>query len=547
MNQYIKRILRTIRNYGESAVRRFPAASFMITVYSVMNIIFVLTEPKLDTVCWEAGAAFGCVFALCMEIAKEYADKYFKYFRYASFCAPVLSVLIALILHRTEIIYVDLAIGGLFTAISIMTFFFLYSKGSGYDRPVLSHVVKTGFLCSVFSGILFTGLTVCIAAFSLLIIGTEEMWKAIVVAGILTHMLFAPLLFISLIPKKDEEIVIPAIYRAIIHKGLFYIYLLLISILYLYIGKTIVTRHMPVGKYNWFGCFSLLFFIFFSLSVEERDGKIQQLFKKYGTFLMIPVIIMQAIGLGIRISAYGITVFRFLSIVLIAAALLFIVCMVRRIPLKYPIAGAAVIALIVTCTPLNIIDVPIRNQEKILRKNLTEAGALVQDGSSSAGQEVIDDTVTIDEEHMKKIASAYDYLDEYSYIKSISDKSGLYSKVKESGIAKQIETYERKHDGYGDEDIRDGYENFSYSKYDNEFHNEEIDISAYRKMILEEDGDSLKYKGADLKEFFLGLHDHDKDIRFENDEFCIIFTWISFDYKGDDIRDISWTGYVLMK
>ena len=37
---------------------------------------------------------------------------------------------------------------------------------------------------------------------------------------------------------------------------------------------------MPVGKLNWFGCFALLFYVFFYLSVDETDGEAQSLFKK---------------------------------------------------------------------------------------------------------------------------------------------------------------------------------------------------------------------------------------------------------------------------
>ena len=546
MNKFISRLFQTVRSYGESALRRFPATSFMITAFSLMNIIFVLTETENDIENVEIGVCFGCIFALCMEIAGEYVH---RLFRYVTFLAPLVSAVMAYVLHRTDSLYVGLVMGGLFTATFIMIFFCLYSNGNGYDKPVFSHMVKSAFLCSVFAGILFAGLTVCIAAFSLLIIGTEEMWKAVMIAGIITHMFFASMLFISQIPEKEGTIEVPGSYRAIIHKGLFYIYLLLIGILYLYIVKTIVTWHMPVGRFNWFGCFSLLFFIFFSLSVDEKDGKIQQSFKKYGAVLLIPVIIMQGIGLGIRISAYGITTLRFASIVLIVTALLFIVCMLVRIPLRLPFAGAAVIALIVTCTPFNLINVPIRNQENILRRKLTEAGALTPGGSTSTGQEKINDSVTIDDKHMKKIVSAYDYLDDTSYIDSLSDKSGLYNKVKESAILKQIQDYKQKKEGYSNrkDDYYDGYEYFTYNSNNGGFKDEEIDISDYRIMVLKEDGDSTKYEDVDLTDFFLSLKEDDKDIRYEHDDFCIIFTWIYYSYKGNDLRDISWSGYVLKK
>ena len=150
---------------------------------------------------------------------------------------------------------------------------------------------------------------------------------------------------------------------------------------------------------------------------------------------------------------------------------------------------------------------------------------------------------------MKKIVSAYDYLDDTSYIDSLSDKSSLYNKVKESGILKQIQAYKQKEEGYSNrkDDYYDGYEYFTYNSNNGGFKDEEIDISDYRIMVLKENGDSTKYEDVDLTDFFLSLKEDDKDIRYEHDDFCIIFTWIYYSYKGHDLHDISWSGYVLKK
>ena len=108
MNRFISRIFQAVRRYGENAIRRFPATSFMITAFSLMDIIFVLTEKDSNIGSVETGVCFGCIFALCMEIAGEYVH---RSFRYVAFLAPFVSAVMAYVLHRTDSLYVGLVMG----------------------------------------------------------------------------------------------------------------------------------------------------------------------------------------------------------------------------------------------------------------------------------------------------------------------------------------------------------------------------------------------------------------------------------------------------
>jgi hypothetical protein len=224
----------------------------------------------------------------------------------------------------------------------------------------------------VFGSIVNAGVTTCVIAFCLLLIKPADMWKPIFSLSIIIQVFCVNTIFLSFIPKPNKEINISKVYKTIIHKVLFYIYLVLIGILYLYILKTIIIHKMPVGKFNWFGCFSLFFFIFFQLSVNKEDGIIQSYFKKHGAYFMIPVIIMQIIGLYIRISSYGLTTARYASIAFIIMATVFIIQSAVKFPIKYSFIGIAILSIIFSCTPLNLVDIPNYSQEIILKNTLIE-------------------------------------------------------------------------------------------------------------------------------------------------------------------------------
>ena len=58
--------------------------------------------------------------------------------------------------------------------------------------------------------------------------------------------------------------------------------LLLLAILYVYLGKIVVTGSMPSGKLNWFGSVALASYVFFWLSLRGSSNRFFRLFARWG-------------------------------------------------------------------------------------------------------------------------------------------------------------------------------------------------------------------------------------------------------------------------
>jgi len=240
---------------------------------------------------------------------------------------------------------------------------------------------------------------------------------------------------------------------------------------------------------------------------------------------MIPIIIMQSIGLYIRISSYGLTMLRYMSIICIIAAIIFMVTSLTKINIKKAFIGLIALSLLVTCTPLNVIDVPNRNQECILKNTLSEAGAY------NNGK--LDENVKIDKEYIPAITSSYEYLRD-----SMGKKSKFFKEFQNSKIMNNID-----YDQYSIDNMR------SYYYYADNLMDKEFDISGYNK-VKKIEGESSKINKIDYTDFFLSLKEDDKKaVFYKTDDMLILFNDISytFDEESQEFDTIYWNAYLFEK
>lgn len=518
--------IKNIKNNVINVINQFPITILFLLAISIVSIVFIIIENYKNEIL--EALLLGLLLSLSIELGFEY--KLLNRNKILYTIPIIASVLAYSILKIFANDYMHMAVSGFDIAIFALIFYILYINKE--NKLIFSHLIKSKFITSLFTYILILGIITCILAFNFLIFKFDDIWKIIGIFSIIIVYFGNYLLFFSYLPKQDEELSVPKIYRTIIHKGLFYIYLLLIFILYLYILKVILIHKMPVGKFNWFGCFSLLFYIFFYLSVDETDGLVQEKFKKYGAFIMIPILIMQTIGLYIRISSYGLTLLRYMSIAFILMGLVFIVNAIIKQPVKKSFIGIIILSLLFTCTPLNVIDVPNRSQERILKNTLSEAGAY------NNGK--LDENVKIDKEHMAKIESCYSYLQD-----SMGKKSKFYKEFEKSKIMEDLNQYSNDYD-YQLDNIKDFY--YYYDNIDNET----LDISNYNSM-RKITGKSPVFKDINKKvdntDFFLKLKDDEKMIVYDFGDKYILFDSINYTYNKIDetFEYIEWSGFLFEK
>ena len=130
---------------------------------------------------------------------------------------------------------------------------------------------------------------------------------------------------------------------------------------------------MPINRLTGFASFALLFYCIFYLSCQNNEKGLPLFHIKYGGYVMIPILLMQSYALFLRINAYGLTTPRYLSIMFNLIGLAFVVSSFFKKGPKHVFLFMAVIAVILSVGPFNMIDVPFKSQtrrmEKILIKN----------------------------------------------------------------------------------------------------------------------------------------------------------------------------------
>lgn len=426
-----------------------------------------------------------------------------------------------------------------------ITVYFLYNKNN--EKALFSYIVKSLFISGFISMILFVGMMVCMAAFTTLIIPIET----ISISKIIINLCFVFInisLIIMWIPKKDEEIVIPKFYKIIIKNILLPLFIVLIGILYVYILKILCTLNLPVGEMNVFASLALLGFVFLYLNLLNEEDSYCMMYKKYGGYLMIPIIITQLIFIYIRLNAYGLTPARVLSIIFIVIGIIFLINSIIKKNVKYPFLIAAVIIFIFTLTPLNIYNISNFNQEgrliSVLKKN-----DMLKDGKIVTSNK-------INEEDKEKIQSAHEFLVNSSgkksdFVKSIIEKTdteNLYG-------FKFKELYEFS--DYEDEEYYE-YENIEYFSFYHDYEGEEINIKGYSKMYdLWIEGTKINQHGIniDLYDYFYDLYENNKNIDTLDKKLIydidkntrIVFTSIDFSIEKENISDCNFSIYLLKK
>ena len=178
------------------------------------------------------------------------------------------------------------------------------------------------------------------------------------------------LLFLSYLPQTGEEKRSPMLFF-LLQRIFMPVYIVILGILYIYIGKIIVAGTMPVGKMNWYASFAVAVYCLFYFCLHEEENKRSRLFLRFGALALFPVMIVQAWGIYIRFDAYGLTTARYASMVCNFFGFLTVLSALlrKRARLLFLIAG--VFGVVCSLTPLNIIDVPAKDQWARLDKVLS--------------------------------------------------------------------------------------------------------------------------------------------------------------------------------
>lgn len=262
-----------------------------------------------------------------------------------------------------------------FGGLILMSIFLFLHGALPKEKPGirLGQVAAWLILSLAVSTVLFISFMMCYAAVSLLLLSGADYRVLSLIMGLcaqISYLLFAPCLFLGGLPRSETPDKAHAWFSKICSLLLLPAFLFLIGILFVYIIKTVFTFTMPVGEMNPFGLLSLTAFILLYLVLTGEENKLTGWFKKWGGLLMLPIFIIQAIGVCIRINAYGFTTARILGIVWTLLCMAVVVCSLLRKRSYWFFMAAAVAAFVFLCSPLRAEKLAIWNQESRLQAAL---------------------------------------------------------------------------------------------------------------------------------------------------------------------------------
>ncbi|MFC2287517.1 MAG: DUF4153 domain-containing protein [Selenomonas sp.] len=330
--------------------------------------------------CAAAAAAIGCIFAVALRLFLERRGQ--ERHGFEALLTVVVFVFFFILVqgHDWTDPYILLKTAGPALVFASVGLYCLEPQNEG-EAPalVVFFAVSKAWLVGT---LLIVSLNTCLTAFDSLLFSLESRLHTTLYFLIaeFSFLFIGIQVFLASLPERGKNMETPALFRALLMRVLWPVYLILLAILYLYVAKIIYVWAIPVGMMNWFASLALLAFsVFFFCFANDARYSLLQRFLRWGLLLFLPILAVQAVAVWQRVEPYGLTVLRYTSIhCTIFGIFLLVLAFLRRSPRPALLVLAFMIAAF-TLTPLNIVDVPLRTQEARLWGVLEENGML-QDG-----------------------------------------------------------------------------------------------------------------------------------------------------------------------
>ncbi len=226
-------------------------------------------------------------------------------------------------------------------------------------------------------------------------------------AASLAALLAAPFLLFSHLPEGEAEDAKKPVLGRILAYVVLPAYLLLLTVLIVYIVSVLVSREMPVGRLNPYALLALGTHAMLYLLLTGEENRLSGLFKRFGAWPLLPVIAAQAVAVYIRVNAYGLTEARVASLAFTLICLITVAASFMKKPGRLLFLVAAVLVIMLSAGPLSARSLARTEQENRLYKAL-EASGMLEDGQIVPNENA-------PETEKKIIWSAAQYLVLYGY------------------------------------------------------------------------------------------------------------------------------------
>ena len=549
----LKKIFSEALNVIKTTYQKFPITLILVYIFTFINVF--MPEEFIDNFYdndWHVVLALTMLGTLFSEI--WYKENIIKYVGTAvSFIiATIFKILYEsgistdgeLLLSKILVTYI--------ATLSLLTFYRIMKNENvtlqEFGIKVLSNFGRTT-LTYVLANI---GIGIVITTFIALILDGEDIDGIERIFILLAGAYYVPAMIITITDMSIEQ---GKFIRKLITNIFTPVIAFLLVIFYMYVVKLMIEG--TLFEANLFLALSCGFALGLPVVLLRKNYDNDEKTKKLTLFLVyafVPFIVLQLIGMNIRVNQYGLTMARYMAFVLLFFESIFIFLSIYKEGkyLKEMLLVTVALVFICVLSPFNFIDVPNRNQIKRLEKiySSNDFNSLSNEEKKNCksiyvylnrndGEKLLEERFT--KEELKQICdyvddSYYDNDDEYDYNRtdyvSVSKKLDGFDISEYTRIDKISDYYrfeERK--DLSAMEIRDN--DNAYNTY--------VDFKSVIDKLIDED----YMNNSD--EYFESNDNNVLKTKSENVD--IYLTSISFDYDiyTEEISYFNYDGYVLVK
>ncbi len=521
-------------------IKRFPITLLAIILTTLIYTFLVDTSFLGRTIIYEI-TEFGGLFAIgtfCIEICTNSKIKKFLY----SGVIGIISFILVGIYNYTPIeintniivlkeIIVRVIICYVISLLALSIYKLVKQSEENFES-FLTHIFSNLFVTGIIYAVLAIGFLLISVIFVFLILNGSSASIIFKIQVLLFGLYYIPSLIYSFTNINGKDI------TKFIKNLVIYVLLPLVSIaiaiIYMYIVKIIIEGNMPENFI--YRIISSIFVVAAPVWIMSsyfcKESKFANILSNALPYLFIPLILLEAYSMYLRIADYGITPLRYLSILFAVFQLILIILCVYKNKkyLNHIFIYAIAFILIATISPVNMQLISNLSQKSIIEKYVKNE----------------DELNSLDIETKIRVIEAYNYLkdvaeaDKYipEFMKNIEDTDNNFSNIQEEMNTNRIIMWNNEKNSI---DISGFTKLIPYSISEkfgsgNNSNVNEIIMQYIQNVLEQEEGNEIKF-----------INNNNFIIINENEKIAITNFYLMYDSEHEEANFISIQGYLLSK
>lgn len=424
-----------------------------------------------------------------------------------------------------------------FISLLLFSLFALYKMSGQKFNEYVTKVAVNMFKSGIIYSLIASGVSTILGIFCLLLLGGEHYTIILRAELILFGFFLMPKLMYSLVDVDGE---VNRFFEIIFKYVLDILLIIAFVVIYLYIGKILILREMPVNQiYRIAAALFILGVPIWTITSYFEDKKIISKINRYLPIAFTPFVLLQIYTIGVRILNNGLTELRYIAVMLILFEIIYIAIYIKN---REKVGACALVLIAMTVISaivpgINMFKMSELSQYSILKK--------------------YDSTVELSSEQKAKIKGAYNYLRGSDNGEKYIDKA-LTEEEKKEVANMENSYYDDIFTGRQVISVNNDLDYINISGYNRMY---EIDDYNYSEKSIDNAFKNVKCengnKSIDLSSIFVnGIKEGNLEESIENREIIQInsdsavvleYVYIIYNEDNEIVTQYSIKGYLLEK